>query len=175
MYSFYEHFLIRKLHNLKTHFSFRFLHVYKLKMSYRIEQNDNDIFFILYEIWRLDFSTIKDRSAIYLVKKLFWGGVDYDIEHLQLNIGNKYLKTAKGIDESLILAIVLRNCSTKPSYILQLKRELKFWIYIFNLFHFYNHIKYNRQRKHLEIEYIFTLLKPMPKIFGTCVCQFIKV
>ena len=32
-------------------------------MSYRIEQNDNDIFFILYH-----FFTIKERSAIYLVK-----------------------------------------------------------------------------------------------------------
>jgi hypothetical protein len=74
------------------------------------------------------------------------GGVDYDIEHchffsyflpnLQLNIGKKYLKTAKIIDESLILAIVLRNYSTKPSYIFQLKRELKVWKYIFNLFHF---------------------------------------
>jgi hypothetical protein len=47
------------LYNLKTHFSFCFLHVYKLKMSYRIEQNDNDIFFILYDIWRLHFFTIK--------------------------------------------------------------------------------------------------------------------
>ena len=55
---------------------------------------------------------------------------------LQLNIGKKYLKTAKIIDESLILAIVLRNYSTKPSYIFQLKRELKVWKYIFNLFHF---------------------------------------
>ena len=74
------------------------------------------------------------------------GGVDYDIEHchffsyflptLQLNIGKKYLKTAKIIDESLILAIVLRNYSTKPSYIFQPKRELKVWKYIFNLFHF---------------------------------------
>ena len=74
------------------------------------------------------------------------GGVDYGIEHchlfsyllpnLQLNIGKKYLKTAKSIDESLILAIVLRNYSTKPSYIFQLKRELKVWKYIFNLFHF---------------------------------------
>ena len=74
------------------------------------------------------------------------GGVDYDIEYchffsyflpnLQLNIGKKYLKTAKIIDESLILAIVLRNYSTKPSYIFQLKRELKVWKYIFNLFHF---------------------------------------
>jgi hypothetical protein len=58
-------------------------------------------------------------------------GVDYDIEHcnilaiflpnLQLNIGKKYIKTAKIIDESLILAIVLRNYSTKPSYIFQRK------------------------------------------------------
>ena len=72
--------------------------------------------------------------------------VDYDIEHchfvsyflpnLQLNIGKKYLQTAKIIDESLILAIVLRNYSTKPSYIFQFKRELKVWKYIFNLFHF---------------------------------------
>ena len=55
---------------------------------------------------------------------------------LQLNIDKKYLKTAKIIDESLLLAIVLRNYSTKPSYIFQLKRELKVWKYIFNLFHF---------------------------------------
>ena len=48
----------------------------------------------------------------------------------------KYLKTAKIIDESLILAIVLRNYSTKPSYIFQLKREVKVWKYIFNLFNF---------------------------------------
>jgi hypothetical protein len=63
------------------------------------------------------------------------GGVEYDIEHchffsyflpnLQLNIGKKDLKTAKFIDESLILAIVLRNYSTKPSYIFQLKCEPK--------------------------------------------------
>ena len=69
------------------------------------------------------------------------GGVDYDIEHcnffsyflpnLQLNIGKKYLKTAKIIDESLILAIVLRNYSTKPSYIFQLKRVLKVWKYMY--------------------------------------------
>jgi hypothetical protein len=73
------------------------------EMSYRIEQNDNDIFFILYDIWSLHFFTIKDRSAIYLVKNarkistflnyrtsetnwkdwifLCGGGVDYDIEH----------------------------------------------------------------------------------------------
>jgi hypothetical protein len=71
-------------------------------------------------------------------------GVDYDIEHchffcyflpnVQLNIGKKYLRTAKIIDESLILAIVLRNYFTKPSYIFQ--RELKVWKYIFSLFHF---------------------------------------
>ena len=42
-----------------------------------------------------------------------------------LTLVKKYLKTAKIIDESLILAIVLRNYSTKPSYIFQLKRELK--------------------------------------------------
>jgi hypothetical protein len=75
------------------------------------------------------------------------GGVDYDIEqchffsyflpNLQLNIGKKYLKTANIIDESLILfVIVLRNYSTKPSNIFQLKRELKVWKYIFSLFHF---------------------------------------
>jgi hypothetical protein len=68
-------------------------------------------------------------------------GVDYDIEHchflsyflpnLQLSIGKKYLRTAKIIDESLILAIVLRNYFTKPSYIFQLKCELKVWKYIF--------------------------------------------
>jgi hypothetical protein len=44
----------------------------------------------------------------------------------------KYLNTAKIIDNSLLLAIVLRNYSTKPSYIFQLKRELTVWIYIFN-------------------------------------------
>jgi hypothetical protein len=55
---------------------------------------------------------------------------------LQLNISKKYIKTAKIIDESLILAIVLRNYSTMPSYIFQLKRELKVWKYIFNLFLF---------------------------------------
>jgi hypothetical protein len=51
-----------------------------------------------------------------------------------LTLVKKYLKAA--IDESLILAIVSRNYSTKPSYIFQLKRELKVWKYIFNLFHF---------------------------------------
>ena len=35
----------------------------------------------------------------------------------------------------MILAIVLRNYSTKPIYIFQLERELKVWKYIFNLFH----------------------------------------
>jgi hypothetical protein len=48
-------------------------------------------------------------------KTVFWGGgVDYDIEHCDffsyflpnlLNIGKKYLKTAKNIDESLILQL----------------------------------------------------------------------
>ena len=52
-----------------------------------------------------------------------------------LTLVKKYLKTAIIIDESLILAIVSRNYSTKPSYI-QLKRELKVCKYIFNLFHF---------------------------------------
>jgi hypothetical protein len=51
-------------------------------------------------------------------------------------IKKKYIKTANIIDESLILAIVLRNYPAKPSYIFQLKRELKVWKYIFNLFHF---------------------------------------
>jgi hypothetical protein len=58
------------------------------------------------------------------------------LPNLQLNIGKKYIKTAKIIDESLILAIVLRNYSTMSSYIFQLKRELKVWKYIFNLFLF---------------------------------------
>jgi hypothetical protein len=83
-----------------------------------------------------------------LVGGFFWGGgVEHDIEHchfvsyfflpnLQLNIGKKCLKTAIIVDESLIFAIVSRNSSTKPSYIFQLKRELKVWKYIFNLFHF---------------------------------------
>jgi hypothetical protein len=62
--------------------------------------------------------------------------VSYFLPNLQLNIGKKYLKTAIIIDESLILAIVSHNYSTKPSYIFQLKRELKVWKYIFNLFYF---------------------------------------
>jgi hypothetical protein len=66
--------------------------------------------------------------------------------NLQLNIGKKYLKTAKIIDESLILAIVLRDYSTKPSYIFQLKRELKVWKYIFNLFHFEMLIQYRNPK-----------------------------
>ena len=59
----------------------------------------------------------------------------YFLPNHQLNIGKKYLKTAKNIDESLIHAIVSRNYSTKPTYIFQLKRELKDWKYIFNLSH----------------------------------------
>ena len=47
-----------------------------------------------------------------------------------------YLKTAKIIDESFIFTIVLCNYSTKPSYIFQLKRELKVWKYIFSLIQF---------------------------------------
>ena len=62
--------------------------------------------------------------------------VSYFIPNFQLNIGKKNLKTAIIIDGSLIYAIVSRNYSTKPSYIFQLKRELKVWKYIFNLFHF---------------------------------------
>jgi hypothetical protein len=58
-----------------------------------------------------------------------------------LTLVKKYLKTAKIIDESLILVIDLRNYFTK--------RELKVRINV--------------------------TLKPMPKIFGTCVYQFIKV
>ena len=42
------------------------------------------------------------------------------LPNVQLNIGKKYLRTAKIIDESLILAIVLRNYSTKPRYNFQL-------------------------------------------------------
>ena len=76
---------------------------------------------------------------------LIWGGfgVEHDIEHCHFvsyffftKLAKKYLKTAIIIDESLIHAIVSRNYSTKPSYIFQLKRELKVWKYIFNLFHF---------------------------------------
>ena len=61
-----------------------------------------------------------------------------------LTLVKKYLKTAKIIDESLILAIVLRNYSTKPSYIFQLKRELNVWK--FHLFHFVMLIQ-NRNQK----------------------------
>ena len=39
----------------------------------------------------------------------------------------------------------------------------------------YNHIKHNRQRKNITENRINVTLKPMPKIFGTRVCQFIKV
>ena len=93
------------------------------------------------------------------------GGVDYDIEHchlfsyllpnFQLNIGKKYLKTAQSIDESLILAIVLRNYSTKPSYNFQLKRVLKDWKYIYLT---YSTLKY--------------LSNTGIRIFDLCVCLF---
>jgi hypothetical protein len=85
-------------------------------MSYRIEQNDNDRFFIFYE--DLSFSLLKTDDIEHC--HFF----SYFLPNLQLNIGKKYLKTAKIIDESLIFAIVLRNYSTKPSYIFQLKREM---------------------------------------------------
>ena len=77
------------------------------------------------------------------------------LPNLQLNIGKKYLKTAKIIDESLILAIVLRNYSTKPSYIFQPKRELQVWKYIFSLFHFEMLIQ-NRNTKFRPL-YLFVL------------------
>jgi hypothetical protein len=48
---------------------------------------------------------------------IFWA-IFY--QTFNLTLVKKYLKTAKIIDESLILAIVLRNNSTKPSYIFQL-------------------------------------------------------
>ena len=67
-----------------------------------------------------------------LITAILW---DIFLPYMQLNIGKKYLKTAIIIDESLIHAIASRNYSTKPSYIFQLKRELKVWKYIFNLFH----------------------------------------
>ena len=54
------------------------------------------------------------------------------LPNLQLNIGKKYLKTAIIIDESLIVAIVSRNYSTKLSYIFQLKhnaRKISIFLY----------------------------------------------
>ena len=124
-------------------------------------------------------------------------GVDYDIEqchflsyflpNLQLYIGKKYLKTAKIIDESLILAIVLRNYSTKPSYIFQLKRELKVWKYMCNLFHFEMLIQ-NRNPKfrplclfvltfhEYEARFVFGFrldYKLSLFIFFFCVCQVV--
>ena len=57
--------------------------------------------------------------------------LSYFLPNLQLNIGKKkYLKTAKIIDQ------IIDTCNCLPSYIFQLKRELKVWKYIFNLFHF---------------------------------------
>ena len=66
---------------------------------------------------------------------ILWAIFVYQTFNLTL-VKKNTLKTAKIIDESLILAIVLRNYYTKPSYIFQLKHELKVWKYIFNLFHF---------------------------------------
>ena len=81
----------------------------------------------------------------------------------------KYLKTAKIIDESLILAIVLRNYSTKPSYIFQLKRELKVWKYIFNIFHFEMLIQ-NRNPKFRPL--CLFVLTFVFVCFDLCVCLF---
>ena len=94
---------------------------------------------------------------------------------LQLNIGKKYLKTAIIIDGSLIHAIVSRNYSTKPSYIFQLKRELKVWKYIFNLFHFEVPIQ-NRNPKFwsLSLFWLFMNIRPvLCLVFGwiiNCPC-----
>ena len=82
--------------------------------------------------------------------------VNYFIPNFQLNIGKKKLKTAIIIDGSLIYAIVSRNYSTKPSYIFQLKRELKVWKYIFNLFHFEVLIQ-NRNPKFRSLSCLFWL------------------
>ena len=88
------------------------------------------------------FKILEPQRSIGGLIFFFWGGgstvifLAIFLPNLQLNIGKKYLKTAKIIDESLILAIVLRNYSANPSYIFQLKRELKVWKYIFSLFHF---------------------------------------
>ena len=108
----------------------------------------------------------------------------YDIEHyhffscflpnLELNIGKKkYLKTAKIIDESLILAIVLRNYSTKLCYIFQLKRELKVWKYIFNLFHFEMLIQ-NRNPKFRPLCLVFSWIINCPCLsFLFFLCQVV--
>ena len=78
------------------------------------------------------------------------------LPNFQLNIGKKYLKTAIIIEESLIHAIVSRKYSTKPSYIFQIKRELKVWKYIFNLFHFEVLIQ-NRNPNFLSLSlFVFT-------------------
>ena len=85
-----------------------------------------------------------------------------------LNIGKKYLKTAKIIDESLILTIVLRNYSTKPSYIFQLKRELKVWKYIFSLFHIeMNELGWkplNERRKEQRLVLLFKIVNDLVAI-----------
>ena len=78
------------------------------------------------------------------------------LPNFQLNIGKKYLKTAIIIEESLIHAIVSRKYSTKPSYIFQIKRELKVWKYIFNQFHFEVLIQ-NRNPNFLSLSlFVFT-------------------
>ena len=71
-----------------------------------------------------------------------------------LTLVKKYLKTANNIEESLILAIVLPNYSTKPSYIFQLKRELK----VGNIYLTYSTSK--------------CLSKTAIRSFDLCVCLF---
>jgi hypothetical protein len=94
--------------------------------------------------------------------------LSYFLPNLQLNIGKKYLKTAKIIDESLILTIVLRNYSTKPSYIFQLRRELKVWKYIFNLFHIeMNELGWkplNERRKEQRLVLLFKIVNDLVAI-----------
>ena len=74
-------------------------------------------------------------GGVWVEHDIYCHFVSYFIPNFQLNIGKKKIKNAIIIDGSLIYAIVSRNYSTKPSYIFQLKRELKVWKYIFNLFH----------------------------------------
>jgi hypothetical protein len=81
--------------------------------------------------WRVDFWRGYNMT---LSTVILWAIFFY--QTCNLTLVKKYLKTAIIIDESLILAIVSRNYSTKPSYIFQLKRELNVWKYIFNLFQF---------------------------------------
>jgi hypothetical protein len=79
--------------------------------------------------WRIDF--------------FFWGGRGYDIEHCHFLLAIFYQTFNLTLVKKFTInckiywwIILLRKYSTKPSYIFQLKRELKVWKYIFNLFHF---------------------------------------